>query len=488
MASTGRARNEQLIALRTRRGWTQDELVSEVHRELRRLEVAGASPGVRLVASWEDGTTTWPREHYRRALRNLLGVHTDAELGFYRRMPGHEGQRVVHVLPGTAADPAGDLLPGTAVLPSPDVTQTTPSLLGGPVQDGVWASFTERDTYEGAVVVNAAHESREHAGLSDALSLDNATVEGLHEETERLARAYVYAPPLPLFAQMVRARNLTYRLLDRTRKPQQTEDLYLIAGQLCGLMSSASFDLGYLDAAGEQSRAAFSYGEIIGHNELRAWARGMQAIVALWSGRPREAVDLLRSGQRFVSSGTALVRLRAVEARAWSMMGHREGVIAAVEAAKDARAQATGTDGLHDQIGGEFGFDAARQARCHGSAFLQLGDAEHAVVETERAVQLYAEQPTEHRWLVLEAEAQADLAAAHLIRQSLDGATHALTPVFTLAPEQRIIGVTQRLDRVRGLLSRTPYQGSSEALALGERIEMFAANSVLRALPGSPAL
>lgn len=472
MVAGSRVRNERLVTLRLAQGWTQEELAAGVECELRRLGIAGGAPGIRLVASWEDGTTTFPREHYRRALRNLLGVNTDAELGFARRPSATRG-----VIP----------LPTNGLQLVPEIAEPT-SYVAEPMQDGIWTRPTETSRDERTLVVSAAHESREHAGLAGASSLDTATVENLHEEVQRLARSFVYAAPVPLFAQMVRTRNLTYRLLDRTRKPQQTAELYLVAGQLCGLMSSASFDLGYLDAAGEQSRAAFSYGEIIGHGELRAWARGMQAIAALWSGRPQEAIELVRSGQTYASAGTAAVRLFAIEARAWSMLAHEEEVSASVRAAKDARAQAAGTDELHDRVGGEFGFDAARQARCHGSAFLQLEDADQAVEETSHAVQLYAEQPAERRWVVLEAEAHADLAAAYLLQETLDGARDALLPVFSLAPEQRIVGVTQRLDRVRGLLTHRPYRGSAEALALGEQIEAFGANSVVRALPGGPRL
>jgi hypothetical protein len=58
-----------------------------------------------------------------------------------------------------------------------------------------------------------------------------------------------------------------------------------------------------------------------------------------------------------------------------------------------------------------------------------------------------------------------------------------LLPVFSLPPEQRIVGVTQRLDRVRVLLTHQRYRGSAEALALGEQIEAFGVNSVVRALP-----
>jgi hypothetical protein len=95
----------------------------------------------------------------------------------------------------------------------------------------------------------------------------------------RLANGYAAMPPVLLLAEARRARDLTYAALDRTHRPAQLTDLYLSAGQLCGLMASASFDLAVWDAAAEQSRAALVYADLIDHTGLRSWARGTQALI-----------------------------------------------------------------------------------------------------------------------------------------------------------------------------------------------------------------
>ena len=330
-----------------------------------------------------------------------------------------------------------------------------------------------------------AHESSEHAGFVASRSLEPITLEQLHDNVIQIARQYAHTPPLHVYGDAKRVRNRGFELLEWTRRIEQEDDLYLLIGHACGLLASVSFDLGNRDAATEQARSAWIYGKHIGHHGLCAWARGMQALIAYWSGRPLEALRLVGEAQEYAPPGTPLVRLRCIEARAWAHLGDRAETTRAIQAAQDAREQAPGRDDLHDGIAGEFGFDQARQARCNGSAYLELGAAEPAIVETRRAIDLFAALPPEQRWFKVEVQAHTDLSAAHLLDSELDGAREALVPVFAVPPELRVEGLTQRLGRVRALLIRSPARRSQEARQLGERIEDFIANAAGRMLPSS---
>lgn len=191
-----------------------------------------------------------------------------------------------------------------------------------------------------------------------------------------------------VYGDAKRVRNLGVQLLGRTKRAEQEDDLYLMIGQACALLASVSFDLGNREAATEQARSAWIYGKHIGHKGLCAWTRGMQALIAYWCGCPRDATRLAHEAQAYAPPGTALVRLRCIEARAWSHLGDASQTIRAITAAHDAREQAKGVDDLHDGIGGEFTFGEARQARCNGSAYVELGAAEPAITETRRAIEL----------------------------------------------------------------------------------------------------
>jgi hypothetical protein len=147
-----------------------------------------------------------------------------------------------------------------------------------------------------------------------------------------------------MFAEMLRVRDRIYRLLAGRQKPAATAHLHLLAGMLSGLLANASTDLGYRDAAAEQARAAWEYGDIIGHNGLLAWTRGMQSLIEYWSGRPQHAVRLAQSAARYADSATARVRLNSIEARAWSLLG---------DAREARRCMGAATDALNRPAGGD---------------------------------------------------------------------------------------------------------------------------------------
>jgi tetratricopeptide (TPR) repeat protein len=292
-------------------------------------------------------------------------------------------------------------------------------------------------------------------------------------------------PPLLVYDDAKRIRNLGFELLSRTKRTEQEHDLYLVIGQACGLLATVSFDLGNHEAATEQARAAWIYGAHIGDRSLCTWARGMEALIAYWSDRPRDSVRLAREAQQYSPPGTALVRVLCIEARAWSHLGNGGATARAIGAAHDAWDRSDRRDELHDEIRGEFSFDAARQAFCNGSAYVQLGAAESALRETGRALELYRAMPADQRWPKVESEAHTDLGAAYLLKSEFEGAREALFPVFALPPEQRVQGLTQRLRRVHSLLLQSPYRRSREARQLGEQIDDFTANAPGRMLPSS---
>ncbi|MPZ67198.1 MAG: hypothetical protein GEU83_17405 [Pseudonocardiaceae bacterium] len=203
-------------------------------------------------------------------------------------------------------------------------------LFGPPV--GTASAAVTVDT--GDLLTTAGRECAQHA-LHSAASLEPAAVEALHAETARLARAYYTMAPLALLGELVRLRDTVYGQVDRTHKPRQRAELYLIAGQVCGLLSSVAFDLGHPDTAEELARAAYTYGNVIDHPSLCTWARAKTMDVLLWGGRYREVITVATHAVELASVGTARARLHAVRARALANLG------SAREAADDLRLSTT---------------------------------------------------------------------------------------------------------------------------------------------------
>jgi hypothetical protein len=131
---------------------------------------------------------------------------------------------------------------------------------------------------------------------------------------------------------------------------------------VCCELADVSHDFGHRTAALEQTRAAWAYAEIIGHNSLRTWCRSMQAWLAMLDGRPQQAVALAHSGQRYAAGNAASdQRLYSMEGVALAQIGDGPGALRAFALARDSMEQISGIDDFYDEIGGGFTADQAKQ-------------------------------------------------------------------------------------------------------------------------------
>lgn len=338
--------------------------------------------------------------------------------------------------------------------------------------------YLSRQVTEKELAVNAAHESVSHA-IEAASALDPSALENMHAAAGDCARGYYRKPPLEMLTDLVELRDTIYLQLDRTHKPLQQAELYLLAGEVCGLLSTVSWDLGLLGAAEEQARAAHTYGSIIDHPSLMAWARALQVTAAFWSNHPRRAATIAAAALEKAPVGTARVRLHSVNARALALIGARGEVRAELEAAATELERAGG-DPFLDEIGGELAFDAARRSLCAGSAYVALGDGEQAQREALGAIELFEAIPADQRWSAGAISAQVDLAAARTLCDDLEGTQDALRPVFALKPARRTEAISQRLSALGRVLGSSRYRGAAEAIELGTEIEDFTAISLAR--------
>jgi transcriptional regulator with XRE-family HTH domain len=324
-----------------------------------------------------------------------------------------------------------------------------------------------------AAIRAAARVSAEHARRAEATEVGAVTLEQLDNEIATLARTYILTDPGDIFGDLVRVRDRVFGLLRRRAYPAQLSHLYLLAGQACGLLASASMELGCHGAAFDQTYAAWAYAEVIGHDELRAWLRGTQALIAFWSGRPRDSVRLAQSGRDYVRGGTGFVRLCNIESRGWAHLGNRsetQRVIAMGHRARDLPGQ---PGELHDRIGGEFGFDEARQAFCNAGAYVQLGQARLAVRASERALRLYDSEAERHRRYGGELSTRLQRVHADLLNRDLDAAEAGLEPLIAVPNLGTVAHLPAGLAEIRTLLGQRPYGNSREARELAERIRAF---------------
>ncbi|REE97724.1 hypothetical protein [Thermomonospora umbrina] len=327
------------------------------------------------------------------------------------------------------------------------------------------------------ILATAAEESTAHLAQVESLALGPVTLEQAGDDVIRLARTYAALPPAQVLRQGARLRRRIAELLPQTTRPSQHSDLYLMLGELCGLLAVASFDLGDTTAATAHARAAWGYGELIEHDALRAWARGTQALLAYWEGRPSAAVRLARSGRGYIRSGTGLVRLCHIEARAHAYLRDHESVHQALYDAHKT-GDTGGYDDLHDAVGGEFDFGAVRRARCESSVHVLLGEGADAVNAATRALDEHA---TGGKDLKLLPQIHAELAAGRLLLNDADTAAEHLECALSVPVPHRITGLIERVRTVKELIEhrRTPAR---DAALLLDRIHEFVGDPAGRPL------
>lgn len=263
-------------------------------------------------------------------------------------------------------------------------------------------------------------------------------------------------------------------LPSQRQQPAQTRDLYLIAGIASGLMAKASHDLGAPHDAMTHARTGYACADNAGHDGLRAWTRGLQALITYWSGRLEDSVLYTQLGAEAAarSRGTAGVWLASSEARSLAALNRLEDAHNALVRATEARDRVQ-PDEL-DSLGGLCTFSRPRQLYYAADALVWGGETE--ANHTERlaleALDAYADAPDEDRAFGDESGTRSALAVARVLLREIDGAAEALAPVLELPPPKRIHGIVTSVEHVRSALRAVEDPGR-DATDLAVAIEGF---------------
>jgi hypothetical protein len=321
------------------------------------------------------------------------------------------------------------------------------------------------------VVMAAANESAQFAAKAESSNVGPHTLEQLEADIRRIVVSYPNRPVGPLFREVRTLRDRAFELLEGRQPPQYTCDLYVGAGVLCGVLANASFDLGRYDAAETQARTAFLFGELAGHNGLRSWVRGLQALVSYWDGRPADAVRLAEAGSAFTpESGTAQVRLESIKARAYGQLNRASDALASLSAADRLRERLAEGDELP---GGMMAFPVEKQLFYASSTHLWLAGSQHlsdAEARADEAVEMFQAAPPGQQRLGEMSLARMDLAMARLGRGDIDGAATQIHAVLGVNARRRTESVDRRIGHFSRQLGLHPGAGSPSAIGLRESI------------------
>ncbi len=319
-----------------------------------------------------------------------------------------------------------------------------------------------------------------------AVGSDNVgpdTIDLVHDEVTRLARAYPVSPLSTILGDLVDLQEATFRLLEARQVSATNRSLYLLAGAVSGMLAKASHDVGQPQAAMTQARTAYICADNAGHDGLKVWTRGLQSMIAYWAGRHREAVQYAELGAEPAQRvhGTAKTWLLAQEARSWAVLGAAEQAENAIIHADEARERIE-PDEL-DEFGGILTFTRPRQLYYAADARIWVDGAYLRAEETAtEAIAAYEHATVDERSFSDEAGARADQALARLTGGNLEGAVEALRPVLDLPADQRIAGIIASANRVHTALRSGPAGETTAARDLQQEIEAFSAVSAAAAL------
>lgn len=320
-------RNQLLISARLRmespgspgQPMTRQELAEAVNDHVFRTTGKTGAVDARHVGRWERGVVYWPVERYRTALRAILDVATDADLGFRRprRTTVDDVDRKTF-LKATLGVGAGVLLVPPAVAAPSDADLI--EILSGPT---------------------AFYRRMESAVPSDRLS----PAVDAH---------------LTLAASVVR---------DRLR----TSAGFRVLSEIAGLAAWLAAD------RGDNATARRRYAEAIGHAErthhplLISYMRASLGHFAVEAGDLNHGLALLRRASAELDADApdiARAWLASLLAVAYAAMGDRTRTISAIRRAEKLTSRQRG----EPQWPWVFTFGAAKAARYQASALGRLGD------------------------------------------------------------------------------------------------------------------
>jgi tetratricopeptide (TPR) repeat protein len=288
----------------------------------------------------------------------------------------------------------------------------------------------------------------------DPLAPSAATIQYLDQAIERVARAYLTAAPAELTEEVRLYVAWVRRLLDNSRAPAQHHRLYVQFGYMTGILAQLSLAQGDHDATQGYCAAAMQAADEAGDGQLRAWILSIQAMLAAYTNRHHDVIDLTGAGLEAtgqMASATA-VKLASLQARAHAALGDRQAAEAALARARQTTAQVQ----PEEQERGLFAFPEEKLASHEGQVWLQLGAPERAQESLQRALRLLNSAKGARRSPVDQAMVRLHLTRSHAELGQFDEARQQAEQALALHRQRPVDHTRRRAHELATLLQ--PYK------------------------------
>lgn len=304
------APNHRLVAARSAARFTQESLADLANAQVQRDTGKLGAMDADYVSKLERGIHRWPGKDYRRALRVVLGVRTDLDLGFYST----RSKAATVVSDPSAVAQGSDDVKRQAFLRALAAT-VAGMAVGDPVAEAVGRAATG--------------DTPSRVGATEVQQVDHAI--NLFGEWQDLYGGGVCKDAI---AGQVK---WATTLLIASATDRVKNDLYRSVGFLVDVAGWGAFDAGYHDDARQYFQLALSCAEQADDWGLRANVLSDMARQAIYVGRPDDGLSLVELAQVRQDRHTPTVRamLSTVHARTLAKVDRGEDCYGAVMAAED---------------------------------------------------------------------------------------------------------------------------------------------------------
>ncbi len=287
------AKRARLQKARRDAAYTQETFAQELHVDRG------------TVHRWEGGKSE-PQPYIRPKIAKLLGI-TLWELSDLLTLDREESTAL------TSKGPELDSTPGDYERGSPRYSPNA-SPRGRPCLS---SGYSSESAYLESVALNRTFE---------ASNLGAKTLEQLESAIENFGLDYLHVPPSQTLKNAGDARRFVIEVLSHKHTFAQQQKLYSAAAWLSALIGHCSFDVGEsFGVTDGHLTTALHLASEIDDRGLISWIRGTQALSAIFTNRPRAAIEYAQSGQSMAHERSIMnVRLLAQEARAHARLGDRK--------------------------------------------------------------------------------------------------------------------------------------------------------------------
>jgi tetratricopeptide (TPR) repeat protein len=248
--------------------------------------------------------------------------------------------------------------------------------------------------FEGDVLGACEGIRRRMDDILVSATVSPAMLDQWEEATLSFGRQYTTTAPLRLLCDVLLELSAVRNAMSRRQPIDLQERLCRMAAQLSGLSGMIMINLGDHRLARSFFRTGRTAADETGDRALRAWVTAREALVPLYYGDAREALNLAKKSRDLAGATPCAAQAMApvVEARALAMLSGLDSKKEVVDQAKRALARARNAFShmkSHEREDMAFGYTERQLYFYQGDVLTKLGQTLEAEVVLDQALEKY---------------------------------------------------------------------------------------------------